>query len=120
MDDLKPVMMYCCKNCKHLHHDIVTSCDCGTGCDPFEYELWEARRAVPQANAEQDAPVLGYLHIITFETGETTKFVCEGKEHPWGRKGIDFSAEFGQEVVSLVAASKTTPSSGEGSNADQA
>lgn len=51
MSDLKPVTLYCCKGCQHLHHEIVTSCDCGTGCDPFEYELWEARRTQPEATA---------------------------------------------------------------------
>lgn len=65
MSDLKPVTMYCCKGCQHLHHEIVTACDCGTGCEPFEYEIWEARRTQPEATAPAPIPGLPFADLAT-------------------------------------------------------
>ena len=94
MSDLKPVTMYCCKGCQHLHHEIVTACDCGTGCEPFEYELWEARRTQPEATAPaQDLSAAILEKLVRYEP-----VAVQNNGYEWGVEMVSDKANEGRFV----------------------
>ena len=91
-------------------------------------EAWN-RRAVPQANAEQDAQdkidAARYRHMRNLNVeqagaaGQPSIALPSGLNHGYylTEETADYAID---ESIKERAASKTTPSSGEGSNADQA
>ena len=78
--------------------------------DVLAFEVWQAawnRRAVPQANAEQDAERINYLEAWNTKN--------KGKGFFWNTFSFSVSKTVREQLdESIRAASKTTPSSGEG------
>lgn len=65
--------------------------------------LPDARVAIAAYLSARSAEPVAWMHVMTYETGETNELLSFDDENPFGRPGRDYSAEYPVEAIPLYA-----------------